>query len=175
VALGFSLPQFEPNLGSLESVTIDVNASLSGTESAFSPTNDGGDWLLQFLVFDSTGQGGPVEGSSGVVIPDGPIHAWSQALTFAYTPFSALSYIGTGQIAFDVMVDVNGGLDPHTPVNMTIDPSPFMINLIYTFRPSAVPEPTLFGVTGGILGLLIWRVRRKRGKANTGSFGTCHN
>jgi len=191
-ALEFSLPQFNPALGSLQSVSLVVDASVGGSATLtnepinclpFQDCHNNAGVLLSFGPAGSFSTGGSsYQLDFGGLYNNPNLVAFfgqeggTESLPFgselffgipAFPPPSPDSFVGNGQVNLFVSSVLNIlDLDADS-ATATVDPSQLEATLDYTYTPPvpAVPEPSLLVATAGILGLLA--IRRVRGKSTS--------
>lgn len=183
--LQFTLPQFNPALGTLQSEYLQVNAMLAGSGTltndpiegctpGFPCNNNAGIALSLGANGSLSGNGatiplsftftslpniqaffGPDGGTAGFNF--GPVSTRIEAPVPSLDPF-----IGTGVVNFSVSSELAVDDADASQYAATLDPASLNASVIYDFTPATVPEPSLIFVTAAIGGLMIGRFSRNR-------------
>jgi hypothetical protein len=184
-AFDFTLPQFHPALGALQSFSFSVEgfAEVDGTFTN-PPLDTGGGGCgscgndgaaqMNYVVNGSMTAGGPsfsLAGSPsslflvGQIGEDGGTGGDSGfGDSFIGGPPSGLSnddVTGTGNLNFSVFSELDLQEIDADSSSFTVDPAHLFASVDYSYTPSPTPEPSFLVATGGLLGLLGWVVWRK--------------
>jgi len=172
-----AVQQFDPTLGTLTSIEIDVSGSDSGTATITNNTSASGTY--NFTIGATLGLEDPAlsplititpEFSGSLVVPSGgtvtspvmtsPTVTGTDTLTSGFAP-----YIGTGTYVFTLVGTATGS--DSGPVPFTISESNSAGEtgeVIYNFTPASttVPEPSSILLFGSGLSLVAMILRRRR-------------
>lgn len=151
---GINLPQFDPAIGTLESVLFEVSIQMSGTAL------NNGNVLLSLQPFAGSPTFGEFSFMDYEVSLDAQqsnfSHSFSASLFF---PVDLEPFIGMGAVSFGVFDSISVDQSDGGEYEIGDDPSPFSASATYIYVP-AVPEPPLWPETTLALLLLMWRTRQ---------------